>query len=307
MVDDGGNKEDKFDSFTSEGESLGYISLEQARVLAIRHARDNTDYYGDRYSGINLVWEVTTLPIAFHPVVTWLRRELDATREQACDEAVTDALLDVRSYARSLVSVAQDISMAPLPRAAYSIGISDGPSLEERIMRILNRKSPSVLTSAIAIASAGLLTAATVAVSSFAFTVAADGDGQAKAIRQGQAHAVVDVGPDGASAAYDDRGKRDPFLSPHGKKDVEPVGFDVESLELHGIVETANGFTAMLQGPNRETYFVKRGERFFNATLVAIDSASLTFSVQDRDLFGASSIRSVVVSLHTEEENSKQQ
>ena len=37
---------------------MGYISLEQARVLAIRHARDNTDFYGPRYAGINLVWEV---------------------------------------------------------------------------------------------------------------------------------------------------------------------------------------------------------------------------------------------------------
>ena len=39
-------KEDKFDQFDSAGEALGYISLEQARVLAVRHARENTDFYG---------------------------------------------------------------------------------------------------------------------------------------------------------------------------------------------------------------------------------------------------------------------
>ena len=60
MAQNGGDKEDKFDAFTSEGESLGYISLEQARVLAMQHARDNRDFYGPAYSRTNLVWEVTS-------------------------------------------------------------------------------------------------------------------------------------------------------------------------------------------------------------------------------------------------------
>ena len=60
MAENGGDKEDKFDAFTAEGESLGYISLEQARVLAMQHARDNRDFYGPAYSEINLVWEVTS-------------------------------------------------------------------------------------------------------------------------------------------------------------------------------------------------------------------------------------------------------
>ena len=47
----------KFD-FTPDGEGHSYISLDQARVLAVQHARDNTDFYGARYSEVNLVWEV---------------------------------------------------------------------------------------------------------------------------------------------------------------------------------------------------------------------------------------------------------
>ena len=35
-----------------------YISLDQARVLAIQHARENTDFYGRRYQGVELYWEV---------------------------------------------------------------------------------------------------------------------------------------------------------------------------------------------------------------------------------------------------------
>ena len=59
MVEDEGKKEEKFD-FDAAGEALGYISLEQARVLAIEHARDNTDFYGSRYRSRRLVWEVVS-------------------------------------------------------------------------------------------------------------------------------------------------------------------------------------------------------------------------------------------------------
>ena len=55
--DFGKEEEEKFD-LTAEGETRGYISLDQARVLAVQHARDNTDFYGAKYLGISLVWEV---------------------------------------------------------------------------------------------------------------------------------------------------------------------------------------------------------------------------------------------------------
>ena len=58
MAQNGDEKEDKFDAFTAEGEVLGYISSEQAGVLAMQHARDNRDFYGPAYSRVNLVWEV---------------------------------------------------------------------------------------------------------------------------------------------------------------------------------------------------------------------------------------------------------
>ena len=61
MAEDQGNQEEEKFDFTGEGEAVDYISLEQARVLAIRHARDNPDFYGASYSGINLVWEAISL------------------------------------------------------------------------------------------------------------------------------------------------------------------------------------------------------------------------------------------------------
>jgi len=50
-----GKDEEKLE-FTPEGETLGYISLDQARVIALQHARDNRELYG-RYADTKLVWE----------------------------------------------------------------------------------------------------------------------------------------------------------------------------------------------------------------------------------------------------------
>ena len=58
MAEDQGEKENQKFEFTPEGETFGYISMDQARVLAMQHARDNTDFYGAAYSRINLVREV---------------------------------------------------------------------------------------------------------------------------------------------------------------------------------------------------------------------------------------------------------
>ena len=57
MAEEEDKQEEKFD-FTAEGEALGYINLEQARLQAMEHARDNTEFYGSTYDGVRLVWEV---------------------------------------------------------------------------------------------------------------------------------------------------------------------------------------------------------------------------------------------------------
>jgi hypothetical protein len=57
MAENKDKQADKLE-FTSEGEPLGYISLNQARIQAMEHARNDTDFCGGQYNGIGLVWEV---------------------------------------------------------------------------------------------------------------------------------------------------------------------------------------------------------------------------------------------------------
>ena len=56
MAEEEEGKKESFD-FNSDGEAVDYISIDQARLVAIRHARNNPDFYGDRYSGIDMVSE----------------------------------------------------------------------------------------------------------------------------------------------------------------------------------------------------------------------------------------------------------
>ena len=54
---DNEKKDEEKLEFTPEGEGLGYISMDQARVLALRTARENTDFYGPTYSDQGFVQE----------------------------------------------------------------------------------------------------------------------------------------------------------------------------------------------------------------------------------------------------------
>ena len=60
MAEEGDKKEEEKYEFDAAGEALVYISLDQARVLAMEHARDNTGFYGRRYRRRELAWEVVS-------------------------------------------------------------------------------------------------------------------------------------------------------------------------------------------------------------------------------------------------------
>ena len=58
MAEENDKKEEEKFELDAAGQALAYISLDQARVLAMEHARDNTGFYGRRYRRRELAWEV---------------------------------------------------------------------------------------------------------------------------------------------------------------------------------------------------------------------------------------------------------
>jgi len=85
----------------------------------------------------NLIYELLSLPLAFHPAIMFIKRRIKETRELACDELVTERLLDASGYARSLLRLAE--SAMVLHRSAYTVGAFDADILEERIMKLVKR------------------------------------------------------------------------------------------------------------------------------------------------------------------------
>ena len=82
MAEDQGKEEEKFD-FTGEGEAVGYISLEQARVLAMQTAKETPGEYGSEYQTVSIAFEVVQanegedyydVTLAFRPQTAFLGR-----------------------------------------------------------------------------------------------------------------------------------------------------------------------------------------------------------------------------------------
>jgi HEAT repeat protein/beta-lactamase regulating signal transducer with metallopeptidase domain len=113
---------DAYGSTVDEAKLLSVIGHEMAHVA-------RRDFL------TNLICELIALPISFHPFTYLLKREIDRTRELACDELVTRRVLAPKVYARSLLWAA-DVSRQ-YSSQAFMLSILDGRILEERIVRLM--------------------------------------------------------------------------------------------------------------------------------------------------------------------------
>jgi TonB family protein len=91
----------------------------------------------------NLLYELLSLPIAFHPVLWLTRRRMNETREVICDAMAASAVAGPQRYARSLLRLATQF--AQHPHAApppHAIGIFDAhpfKNFERRVMNLTHR------------------------------------------------------------------------------------------------------------------------------------------------------------------------
>jgi TonB family protein len=83
----------------------------------------------------NLFYEFVTAVVEYHPACWVMRRRIAETRELVCDEMAAAAVGDRPEYAASLLRLATAMAAAPM-RASQAIGVFDGNTLEERIMRL---------------------------------------------------------------------------------------------------------------------------------------------------------------------------
>jgi Zn-dependent protease with chaperone function len=74
----------------------------------------------------------------FHPLAWWLKRELAATAEQACDEVAVRTVSESGKYAEVLLQMAEAVRRRGGRLTWNGIGMHGAGSLQQRIDRILN-------------------------------------------------------------------------------------------------------------------------------------------------------------------------
>jgi beta-lactamase regulating signal transducer with metallopeptidase domain len=124
----------------------------------------------------NLCYQLLSMPLAFHPAVVFIKRRINETRELACDEMVTERWLDAPDYARALLRLAD--SAMVFNRTTYSLGVFEADILEERIMKLIERKSRlSGRARTIILALVlSLVSASTAVATTFSINIAQDGN-----------------------------------------------------------------------------------------------------------------------------------
>jgi TonB family protein len=88
----------------------------------------------------NLLYEIASLVIAFHPVTWMVKSKIAQSREMICDEVATRGLIDSHSYSRSLLRLATIVSLSSRANSFHAIGIFDANILEKRIMTVNAKK-----------------------------------------------------------------------------------------------------------------------------------------------------------------------
>ena len=92
---------------------------------------------------VNLLIEIASLPIAFHPACWLLKKHIDESRELACDAMAAAVSNNSETYARSLLSLAQTICATPAATVTNALGIFEANILEKRIMHLIDPKPAS--------------------------------------------------------------------------------------------------------------------------------------------------------------------
>jgi len=113
----------------------------------------------------NLLYEIASLPLCFHPCAALILSRVAQTRELACDEIAAQMLPTTTRYATSLLHIAQ--SMSTGARSNYALGLFDTNSLEERIMNILKNNDTRKKTRAARLIAVCLIGAASIGLSAF--------------------------------------------------------------------------------------------------------------------------------------------
>ena len=157
----------------------------------------------------NLICELISLPISFHPLTLLIKKQIDRTRELACDELVTKHVLEPKVYARSLLWAA-DVSRQYASQT-FMLSIFDGRILEERIMRLTrkNRRVGTGVARVIMLVTVLLLSVSAISLSMFSLELQTQARTVLQPLERLSQPAIQDPAPVAPTATASQTPKRD--------------------------------------------------------------------------------------------------
>ncbi len=111
---------------------LPQLDLDTAIAHELAHVRRN-DFLK------NLLYELLSLPISYHPALWLARQRTMETREMVCDE-VAAGLAGSHQYAQSLLRLASLLLQGKPLGVPHAIGVFDANTLERRLMKLTESK-----------------------------------------------------------------------------------------------------------------------------------------------------------------------
>ncbi len=87
----------------------------------------------------NLVYELLSLPVSYHPLLWLTRARIMESREMVCDQMAA-AVTGPNEYAQSLLRLASLLITGTLGRTPHTIGIFDANVFERRLMNVTEKQ-----------------------------------------------------------------------------------------------------------------------------------------------------------------------
>jgi TonB family protein len=87
----------------------------------------------------NVLYELVSLPVSYHPMTRWLKAQIRQSRELVCDAMAAEFVTTREHYARSLLRLASLMSSQTQTVNIHAIGIFDANILERRVMSLMTK------------------------------------------------------------------------------------------------------------------------------------------------------------------------
>ena len=88
----------------------------------------------------NVLYELISLPVSYHPMTRWLKAQIRQSRELVCDGMAAEFVTTREHYARSLLRLASLMSSQTQTMNIHAIGIFDANILERRVMSLMTKQ-----------------------------------------------------------------------------------------------------------------------------------------------------------------------